>query len=367
MNAMCAPILLTVAALVASACSSQGGEAQGVTAGTGPSAGAAGANSGSGGTSAGSGATPMTGSGGAGGSAGSVSTSGSGGSGEGGASGAGQSGSGGASGSGGGNATAATPSAGCAKASGRPQGGSVTVNGDHYFTFPATYDGAKPFPVLVGFHGCGEVNRGTDLNSTEWIRLTEGSAFETEYVRAVPVSAATGGCWNYGNDITRVRAMYDDLLATYCVDTSRVFATGHSSGAQFIVQILLNSHTADAQHLKLKGVAPVAASDYGPMAGPVPVMYIQGKMDAERNNGDGHETVAQFRTANSCQDASMPYLPVMGCQSGNTTVNPGCVVYDGCQAPTIWCSHNDPAYGGTMHGVPCFGVKAMYDFFQSLP
>ncbi len=360
-----ASILLTVTALVGSACSSQGGESQGATAGTSPSAGSAGMTAG--GSSAGSGVTPTAGSGGASGSAGSVSTSGSGGSGEGGTSGAGQAGSAGASGSGGGSATPATPSAGCAKASGRPQGGSVSVNGDHYFTFPESYDGTKPFPVLIGFHGCGAGNRGTDLGSTEWIRLTKGTAFETEYVRVVPVSADAGGCWNYGNDITRVKAAYDDLLASYCVDTGRVFATGHSSGAQFVVQILLKSHTADAQHLKLKGVAPVAASDYGAMAGPIAAMYIQGKMDAERNNGDGHETVAQFRTANSCQATSMPYSQVMGCQSGNTTVDPGCIVYDGCQAPTIWSSHNDPAYGTTMHGVPCFGVKAMYDFFQSLP
>jgi len=39
----------------------------------------------------------------------------------------------------------------------------------------------------------------------------------------------------------------------------------------------------------------------------------------------------------------------------------------GCKAPTIWCSHDDPAYSGTMHGVPCFGMKAIYDFFEGLP
>ena len=357
---------LTLSALLGSACSSEGVEPQGATAGTSPGAGTAGAGLAGGGASAGVGGTPTAGSSG---SAGALATSGAGGAGQGGVSGAGQSGSAGASGSGGsggGGATAAVPSAGCTAAKPRPSGGSVTVSGKHYFTFPESYDGTKPLPVLVGFHGCGDVNRGTDLDSTEWMRLTKGSAFETGYVRAVPISAAAGGCWSYGTDITRVKAMYDELLADYCVDTSRVFATGHSSGAQFIVQILLNNHTADAQHLKFKGVAPVAASDYGAMKGPIPVMYIQGKMDQERGGGDGHETVAQFRTANSCETASTPYSAVMGCQSGTTAVNPGCVSYEGCDAPTVWCSHNDPAYGTTMHGVPCFGVKAMYDFFQSL-
>ena len=54
-------------------------------------------------------------------------------------------------------------------------------------------------------------------------------------------------------------------------------------------------------------------------------------------------------------------------RGGGVSVNPGCVAYDGCTAPTIWCSHDDPDYSGTMHGVPCFGIKAMYDFFESLP
>jgi polyhydroxybutyrate depolymerase len=131
------------------------------------------------------------------------------------------------------------------------------------------------------------------------------------------------------------------------------------------VQILTSNHATDAKHLNFKGVAPVAASDYGAMMGPIPAMYIQGKMDKERGNGDGHETVARFRAANSCMDTSMPFT-VMGCQSSGTTVDPGCVSYNGCKAPTIWCSHNDPAYSGTMHGVPCFAMKAMYDFFKSL-
>jgi hypothetical protein len=52
--------------------------------------------------------------------------------------------------------------------------------------------------------------------------------------------------------------------------------------------------------------------------------------------------------------------------SGRPQVNPGCNAYDGCAVPTIWCAHNDPSYSGTQHGVPCFAIKAMYDFFGTL-
>ncbi len=57
----------------------------------------------------------------------------------------------------------------------------------------------------------------------------------------------------------------------------------------------------------------------------------------------------------------------MSCTSSGTSVSPGCVSYQGCQQPTIWCSHNDPAYSNTNHGWPCFATKAMYDFFTALP
>jgi poly(3-hydroxybutyrate) depolymerase len=361
----------------AAACSDAGGGPNG-TAGASGSAGAAapvaGLTGGGGSNASGSGGAPVTTTGGAGSSGAPAPIAGSGGTAGTDMPSGGRSGSAGISGTGGASPmldagpvpTEADPSAGCNSSAGRPAGGVVTVAQTYYLTFPDGYDGSEPFPVLVGFHGCGGVNRGTNLDDTEWIRLTDGRAFETEYVRAVPLSADSGGCWNYNTDIVRVKQMYDDLLANHCVDKRRVFATGHSSGAQFIVQILTANHTADAQHLSFKAVAPVAASDYGAITGPIPVMYIQGMMDAERGNGDGHETVERFRAANGCGSSSMPYSEVDGCQSGATSVDPGCVIYDDCDAPTVWCSHNDPAYSGTMHGVPCFAMTAMHDFFESL-
>jgi hypothetical protein len=58
----------------------------------------------------------------------------------------------------------------------------------------------------------------------------------------------------------------------------------------------------------------------------------------------------------------------MGCKSyqNQAQVDPGCIIYDGCSVPTIWCAHNDPDYSNTQHGVPCFATQAMYDFFKKL-
>ncbi len=172
----------------------------------------------------------------------------------------------------------------------------MTVTNDHIYDFPASYDGTKPFPLLIGFHAAG--------NPIDQIEgMTNNTDFATNYVRAFPKSA--GNEWVYNTDLaSKAYKVYDDLMANYCIDTSRVFATGHSSGAQMIVQIL--THSDAAKHMNFKAVAPVAASDYGAITVPIPVMYIQGKMDNVRGN-DGAATVARFRTANMCTTTSMPY------------------------------------------------------------
>lgn len=262
----------------------------------------------------------------------------------------------GASGSGGGSSGPAKPSAGCGK-SGRPANGKVQVTNEEIIDFPASYDGMKPFPLLVALHACGNPY-------TQWEGLLKGSAFETEYVRLMPNTPDGGQCWsNYSTDIARILKQYDDVLANYCVDTSHVFGVGHSSGAQMLVNTL--SHKSDAQHLNFRGVSPVAADPFN-VAVPMPVLYIDGKMDNQRSADSAKNAVAKFRASNMCADTSKPYTPIMGCMSGTTQVDPGCVIYDSCAVPTIWCSHNDPNYSGTEHGVPCFGIKSMYDFFKTL-
>ena len=95
-------------------------------------------------------------------------------------------------------------------------------------------------------------------------------------------------------------------------------------------------------------------------------MYIQGKTDMVRMS-DGSATVALFRTANGCSMTSTPLPNAPVCMSSGMTVNDGCIKYDGCSVPTIWCSHDDPSYSNTHHGWPCFATQAISDFFNGLP
>jgi poly(3-hydroxybutyrate) depolymerase len=233
----------------------------------------------------------------------------------------------------------------------------VMVANDHLYTFPESYDGKTPVPLLLAFHANGNPN-------TQLLNLTNGTGLETAFIRAFPKSVAAG--WDIGTDGPRVTTIYNDLLANYCVDTGRVFATGHSSGAQMVVQMLC----APAGERRFKAVAPVAASKYCDKVAPIPVMYIQGQKDAGRGNSNGIDVVNVFSSSNTCAATTAPYA-VATCNStlDNQPVAPGCVSYQGCSQPTVWCSHNDNSYNltdGNMHGWPCFASVAMYDFFTSL-
>ncbi len=254
----------------------------------------------------------------------------------------------------GGSTHQAVPSAGCGK-SGRPGG---QVSGQNYnVTFPESYDGSKPMPMLLGLHANG--NPITQIQN-----LTNNSPLATEYVRVFPKSAGSG--WVYNTDIQRINTAFNEVFDKYCVDTSRVFVTGHSSGAQMAVQMLCQGDD------RFAGAAPVAASKYCNSLEPIPTMYIQGIQDAQRGGSNGKDVVDVFAAGNSCSNTTMPFPEVMSCTSSfnQKSVTPGCVEYQGCDQPLIWCSHNDEGYNSTdghYHGWPCFASKAMADFFSSLP
>ena len=104
------------------------------------------------------------------------------------------------------------PSAGCSKAMGRPADGVVAVAQSHYFAFPESYDGTQPFPLLVGFHGCGAAtaahqrrHRVDELHEGQRVRdglRADGScsprtpeAVGTTARTSLRVTQATTTCW----------------------------------------------------------------------------------------------------------------------------------------------------------------------------
>lgn len=237
------------------------------------------------------------------------------------------------------------PSAGCSEGNASP---SLDLPANTLFSFPPSYDGTTPVPVVLAYHAAGNPN--TQLKERYEDDLAD------KYLVLYPKSDGNG--WTDG-DLPKVDAMFNTLTNDACIDENRVFATGHSSGSQFIVQQLCAGET------RYRAVAPVASSKYCDSWGAVPALVIHGIGDQERSwDPNGEEDIVPFRTSNGCEATSTDY-PVDSCMSGSTQVDPGCVEFSGCGAQTIWCQHNDPQYGTSHHGMPCFADTLIPTFFGS--
>jgi len=231
-------------------------------------------------------------------------------------------------------------------------------------TFPDGYDGSTPVPLLFAFHGAGRTNLQMRMDDSR----TVGSTLEKTY--AVAYMKSAGNAWDLNTDYPRFEAALAQMLGQFCIDTAHLFAMGHSSGAQFIASMLANR-----AERRFAGVVPVSSNRIGPTWAPVPAMLIHGLMDSERpNDSSGAIDITQYAESNQCSGGTTP-VDVPSCTSlaQGATVNAGCVQYNGCAAPTIFCNHNDPNYIdgarnnlATNHGWPCFANSEIFRFLESV-
>jgi hypothetical protein len=224
-------------------------------------------------------------------------------------------------------------------------------------------------PVVIAFHAAGNDN--TSIEGA-----FKSSDLAKKYLMVYPNSTSATTTdkngWNMQADKSRYLEVKAAISSQGCVDENRIYATGHSSGAQFVVALLCSGDG------DFDAVAPVASSVACQKwkNGAIPALAIHGVLDQERtkyglNDGDGKKDLQPYLTSNSCQMTSTPFDPVLtGCSNikgvDGKPFDDGCVEFSGCAVKTRWCNHNDPNYGTTNHGIPCFGVRAIYDFFESL-
>jgi poly(3-hydroxybutyrate) depolymerase len=139
-------------------------------------------------------------------------------------------GAGGGTAGGAGGAPLAVRSAGCGMAASQSLASWVEkpklqVNGaarQWWVWLPGGYDPMRAYPVIFTFHGCG----GPD----NYIPMQKQTGSDAIVVRG---TGADNGCWTYGGEGADVKffdAMLAQLQTEFCMDTSRVFAMGYSSG-----------------------------------------------------------------------------------------------------------------------------------------
>jgi polyhydroxybutyrate depolymerase len=359
---------------------------------------ATGGTSGSSSTGGNGGSGAMSGSGGGtsatGGSAGSDASGGSGGGGSGGISGSGGTsatgGSGGGAGDSGGSGGAAPPapdaaapndtgagggemvrpSAGCGKAN--PAVGKrmiMTGNSNQSFwvALPPSYDPKTPYPLGFAFHGFG-------LDDKTCHDGSECPGFRTEVgakaITVFPKSISAG--WEFPVVYLPQNVKYvEDLIALmkseYCVDESKIFVSGVSSGGHFV------HHLACQLGDRLWASVPIAAylepAARSNCKGTPPQLHIRGITDSLAKGQDARDFQA---TRNACPTppaglAAMETEVLAAFQMKTKPPKTRCLDYDGCaKNPVRYCVFSQVTYNGGTHGWPDDGGKLIADFLSKL-
>lgn len=156
---------------------------------------------------------------------------------------------GGSTGSGGG-ATVGTGSGGtagggsvtCPASGAKPTEGKKTVmvgttSRSYYLHIPTKYDGTKPAPLVVDFHGLG--GDGTsEAGSNPYKPVIDPEGVVSAYPDGANGTNGTG--WNLGpcctstDDVAFAKALVQDVEKLACIDPKRVYAVGYSLGGGMV-------------------------------------------------------------------------------------------------------------------------------------
>jgi len=145
---------------------------------------------------------------------------------------------------------------------------------------PASYDASTAMPLVLNFHGFAS-------NALEQERYTDfPSLAEREgFIVATPEGTNDPQRWyiygqaeaGYVDDFAFVDQLIDAISARYCIDPSRIYATGISNGGG------MSSLLGCELNHRIAAIAPVAGSPYSELlcrdAGPMPVVAFHGTDD----------------------------------------------------------------------------------------
>ena len=256
------------------------------------------------------------------------------------------------------------PSKGCGKNSTLNSIGSVE-NGKKYqinvggknrtffITTPSNYDNTKAHKLLIANHCMGShaedfVHHAPDYDHPTPYYGQQKLDKNGDYIFVAP-QGNDNGTWNGKEDHQFVDEMITAMFDNYCIDTTRVFATGFSFGAMFT-----NSLAQDLQE-RLRAVAVYATADYNiwlPSAGsgrydakdlPIAWMGVHGKNDQTCNyNTAKTSALPRILKRNGKAGADGKFTDASSEKPTEVQGNTGHVCYDFTTVderfPVKWCS-----------------------------
>ena len=264
----------------------------------------------------------------------------------------------GTNGSGGAASSAvAIPSPGCALANATPNLQEIPAPLRIKLALPAGYDGVTPLPLIFDLHA---TNAGQ-----EYSYFKADPLFAQRYVLAGPEpSSSAFGSFESMIDVTDVlTSTLDVLLASFCIDESRLFATGDGSGGRVLTSWVAARDKAQISP-RFQALA-VVGTYYGRFSKwqPTPLLFVHGLQSRNSasvaNDVDGTKAFATLAGMNACGQASTP-VNADRCPT-QSSVDPGCVDVGGCAAPLRFCHYDGPAEEDVW---PCFATAAVSQFFE---
>jgi polyhydroxybutyrate depolymerase len=211
---------------------------------------------------------------------------------------------------------------------------------------PTTYDGGSELPLVMNFHGFGSTGD-QQATFTGYEELAEEEGFIVVHPTAVPSSADEQGrnSWETlatddpgKDDVEFTNELLDRLIEDYCVDTTRVYATGMSGGGIFTSQLVCEMPDRLAAAVSVAGIYFPASCD---PAEAVPFMAIHGTEDPTVPfDGDlagtnfETEAFAQLLFSTPIPGQFADFAEVMGCdlegERIQTSTDVFTTTYSGC-------------------------------------
>lgn len=240
-----------------------------------------------------------------------------------------------------------------------------------YLVLPSNYDPDVPHRLVFGFPGTNWV--GSQIRG--YLNL-EGQTGQPEiYVYPDPLWRSFQGWGTYGGwvlgphanpaqgmgDLNFVESLLDHLEETLCIDTERIFATGHSWGgdmAQVVGCFLGDRFTATAPAAANRPYWFETGGGWTGCAGDAAVWTWFGQNDT-------HFTMQSYpgEFGDQCNEF---WLDTYGCDE-NATTDLGyesegtCVSYGGCESEVRYCLYGPDAG----HGIPSYFSAAVMGWFAS--
>jgi polyhydroxybutyrate depolymerase len=214
---------------------------------------------------------------------------------------------------------------------------------------PAGYDPTRAYPTAIVGAGCG--GKGDNV-----IPIYEASGPDAIIVGLSPSFEVAGrDCFMTESPESKEIDFFDAVLAAmkqgYCIDESRVYIAGFSSGS-WLTNLL---GCARGSQIRAQGNAAGGPPPLPDCTGPIAAIMVHDVNDGSNEIPLGRQTRDRLRDLNGCTDATLPWDAEF----------PECVAYQGCMEsyPLVWCETTGK---GHSDNVP-ISTEGFWKFWSSQP